>query len=59
MNKKIFIYGGLYKTASEFLAEKYFENLDKEKFEVFTTIGRRNKKLYNIFVTINYLITVN
>jgi hypothetical protein len=54
MKKKIFIYGGFYKTASEFLAEKYFENLDKEKFEVFSTTGQRNKKFYHIFLQIIY-----
>ena len=54
MNKKIFIYGGLYKTASEFLAEKYFEKLDKNFFDVFSTFDKRNKKFYHIFLQIIY-----
>ena len=54
MNKKIFIYGGLYKTASEFLAEKYFEKLDKNFFDVFSTFDKRNKKFYHTFLQIIY-----
>ena len=41
MDKKIFIYGGLYKTASVFLAENYFEKLDNSKFEVFTSFEKK------------------
>ena len=54
MDKKVFIYGGLYKTASEFLAENYFEKLDSSKFEVFTSFQKKNYKFYNTFLSIIY-----
>ena len=52
MNKNIFIYGGLYKTASEFLNEKYFENLDKEKFTIFSSYKKKNREIYKNFLKI-------
>ena len=54
MDKKIFIYGGLYKTASVFLAENYFEKLDNSKFEVFTSFEKKNYKFYITFLNIIY-----
>ena len=52
MNKNIFIYGGLYKTASEFLNEKYFENLDKENLQYLVHIKKIEKyiKIFKNFI---------
>ena len=54
MEKNVFIYGGLYKTASEFIAENYIEKLDKEKFEAFTFYKGKNKILENTFLKVIY-----
>ncbi len=54
MQKKVFIYGGLYKTATEFIAENYIEKLDKEKFEVFTFYKGKNNIFYHTFLKVLY-----
>ena len=54
MKKNFFIYGGLYKTATEFLAQNYLEKLDKDKYEVFTFYKGSNQILYHTFLKIIY-----
>ena len=54
MKKNIFIYGGLYKTATEFLAQNYFNKLDKNKFETFTFYKGSNQIFYHTFLKILY-----
>ena len=54
MKKKFFIYGGLYKTATEYLAQNYFDKLDKKKYEVFTYYKGGNKIFYHTFLDIIY-----
>ena len=52
--KNFFIYGGLYKTATEFLAQNYLEKLDKDKYEVFTFYKGSNQIFYHTFLKIIY-----
>ena len=52
MSKNIYIYGGLYKTASEFLSEKYFEELDKIKFTIYSSYKKKNNFIYKNFLKI-------
>lgn len=52
MNKNIYIYGGLYKTASEFLSEKYFEELDKKRFTIYSSYKKKNNFIYSNFLKI-------
>ena len=54
MKKNVFIYGGLYKTATEFIAENYIEKLDKENFEVFTFYKGKNNIFYHTFLKVVY-----
>lgn len=52
MNKNIYIYGGLYKTASEFLSEKYFEELNKNSFTIYSSYKKSNNFIYSNFLKI-------
>ena len=49
MSKNIYIYGGLYKTASEFLSEKYFEELDKRNFTIYSSYKKKITSSTKIF----------
>ena len=48
MNKNIFIYGGLYKTASEFLNEKYLKIWTKKNLQYLVHI-KKNREIYKNF----------
>ena len=52
--KNFFIYGGLYKTATEYLAQNYFDKLDKKNMKFLPTI----KVVIKFFTTLFLILFI-